>query len=87
MARPAPLTWLPLFHRALAAEIGIAFRISGVERTYFRNTLYECAKAAADAAKSVEDMRVELAKIGKERAARESALAGAQKERDDPTRS
>lgn len=48
MARPSPLTWLPLFHRALAAEIGIAFRISGVAREYFRNTLYECAKAAAD---------------------------------------
>lgn len=50
MARPNPLTWLPLWERALdpAVEIGIAFKVSGVERTYFRNTLYECRKASAD---------------------------------------
>lgn len=48
MARPSPLTWLPLYERALSQEIGIAFKISGVDRTYFRNTLYECRKAAND---------------------------------------
>lgn len=31
MARPNPLTWLPLWERALdpAIEIGIAFKVSG----------------------------------------------------------
>ena len=48
MARPSPLTWLPLFERALATEIGIAFTISGVRREYFRNTLYEARKASGD---------------------------------------
>ena len=48
MARPSPLTWLPLYERALSQEIGIAFKISGVDRNYFRNTLYECRKAAND---------------------------------------
>lgn len=50
MAKPSPLTWLPLWHRALDPdiEIGIAFRISGVDRGYFRNTLYEARKAAND---------------------------------------
>lgn len=48
MARPSPLTWLPLFERAMATEIGIAFKISGVDRQYFRNTLYECRKLAND---------------------------------------
>jgi hypothetical protein len=48
MARPNPLVWLPLFNRALEQEIGIAFRISGTPRTTFRNTLYECKKAAMD---------------------------------------
>lgn len=48
MARPSPLTWLPLWIRALEVEIGIGFRISGVRRDYFRNTLYEARKAAAD---------------------------------------
>lgn len=50
MARPSPLIWLPLWERALdpEVEIGIAFKISGVDRDYFRNTLYECRKAAAD---------------------------------------
>lgn len=50
MARPNPLTWLPLWERALdpAIEIGIAFKISGAERTYFRNTLYEAKKLSAD---------------------------------------
>lgn len=50
MVRPSPLTWLPLWERALdpEVEIGIAFKISGVDRTYFRNTLYECRKLAQD---------------------------------------
>lgn len=48
MARPSPLIWLPLFDRALTAEIGIAFKITGVERSYFRNILYDCRKAAED---------------------------------------
>ncbi len=52
MPRPNPLTWLPLWERALAPdiEIGIAFRVSGVDRGYFRNTLYECRKAAQNPA-------------------------------------
>jgi hypothetical protein len=48
MAKPSPLTWLPLWTRALDVEIGIAFSISGVRREYFRNTLYEARKQAAD---------------------------------------
>lgn len=50
MAKPSPLTWLPLWQRALdpEVEIGIAFKIAGVDREYFRNTLYECRKMAAD---------------------------------------
>ncbi len=42
MARLAPSTWLPLWHRALdpAEEIGIRFEVAGVDRDYFRNTLY-----------------------------------------------
>lgn len=48
MARPSPIIWLPLFERALETEIGIGFKVSGVARTYFRNTLYECRKLAAD---------------------------------------
>ena len=48
--RPSPLTWLPLWERALdpAVEIGIRFRVAGVDRGYFRNTLYECRKLARD---------------------------------------
>lgn len=46
MARPSPLTYLPLLTRALSAEIGIRFRVGGVAREYFRNTLYECRKQA-----------------------------------------
>jgi len=48
MARPSPLTWLPLFDRALQTEIGIAFKVSGIDRTHFRNTLYEARKQSAD---------------------------------------
>ena len=48
MAKPSPLTWLPLWTRALDVEIGIAFPISGVRREYFRNILYEARKQAAD---------------------------------------
>lgn len=48
--RPNPLTWLPLWERALDPdiEIGIGFRVSGVDRQYFRNTLYEARKASQD---------------------------------------
>ena len=48
MPRPSPLTWLPLWTRALDVEIGIRFKIAGVRRKYFRNTLYECRKQAND---------------------------------------
>lgn len=50
MPRANPLTWLPLWERALdpAIEIGIAFKISGTDRGYFRNTLYEARKASQD---------------------------------------
>lgn len=48
MPRPSPLTWLPLYERALDQEIGISFKVSGVDRGYFRNTLYECRKLAND---------------------------------------
>ncbi len=48
MARPSPAIWQPLWDRALEQEIGIAFKISGVTREYFRNTLYECKKAIGD---------------------------------------
>lgn len=48
MARLHPSTWLPLWLRALEVEIGIGFTISGVKREYFRNTLNEARKGAAD---------------------------------------
>ena len=50
MARPAPATWLPLWHRALETEIGIAFIITGITREYFRNTLNEARKQDGDPA-------------------------------------
>jgi len=46
--RPHPSTWLPIWERALAVEIGIAFRVSGVTRKYFSNILYESKKSADD---------------------------------------
>jgi hypothetical protein len=48
MQRPSPLTWLPLWERALEVEIGIGFVVEGVERDYFRNTLYEARKQSGD---------------------------------------
>jgi hypothetical protein len=48
MQRPSPLTWLPLWERALEVEIGIGFVVSGVDRDYFRNTLYETRKQSGD---------------------------------------
>lgn len=48
MARPSPTTWLPLWTRALDHEIGIRFCVAGVDRGYFRNTLYEARSAAND---------------------------------------
>lgn len=50
MARPSVLTYLPLWTRALEDEIGIRFAVAGVDRQYFRNTLYETRKAANDPA-------------------------------------
>lgn len=46
--KPSPLTYLPLWTRALDEEIGIAFSVSGVTREYFRNTLYEARKLSGD---------------------------------------
>lgn len=46
--RPSALTWLPLFHRTLDEEIGIAFIITGVPREQFRARLYECRRLARD---------------------------------------
>lgn len=53
MPRPNPATWLPLLDRALdpEIEIGIGFRVSGVERTHFRNTLYTAASQSEDPAR------------------------------------
>lgn len=48
MARPHPSTWLPLWERALAEEIGFAFKVTGVPREYFRSTLYEAKKQSGD---------------------------------------
>lgn len=48
MAKPNPLTWLPLLDRALEEEIGIAFPVSGIPRDHFRDQLYQARKAAAD---------------------------------------
>lgn len=48
MQRPSPLTWLPLWERALDVEIGIAFEVGGVDRDYFRSTLYEARKQSGD---------------------------------------
>jgi hypothetical protein len=48
MPRPSPLTWLPLLDRALEVEIGIGFTVSGMDRTQFRNTLYEARKQSED---------------------------------------
>lgn len=48
MPRPNPSTWLPLLDRALTTEIGIGFRVSGIDRIQFRNALYEARKASAD---------------------------------------
>lgn len=50
MARPSPLTYLPLWQRALDQEIGIRFCIANVDREYFRITLYECRRQANDPA-------------------------------------
>ncbi len=44
---PFPMC-LPLLHRALDEEIGVAFAVSGVPRETFRNHLYEARKASGD---------------------------------------
>lgn len=48
MAKPSPLTWLPLLTRALDVEIGIGFKVAGVSREFFRNELYEARKQDGD---------------------------------------
>lgn len=50
MAKPSPLTYLPLWHRALdpEVEIGIAFEVSGVDRGYFKTILYQARAASKD---------------------------------------
>lgn len=50
MARPHPSTWLPLWERAIdpAVEIGIRFRVSGVSREQWRDTLYTARKGSGD---------------------------------------
>lgn len=48
MAKVSPLTWLPLWQRALDVEIGIRFRVSGVERTFMRNELYDARHKSGD---------------------------------------
>ena len=48
MPRPNAITYLPLWQRALECEIGIRFKIGGVERRNFVNLLYEARKAAQD---------------------------------------
>jgi len=50
MAKPSPIIWLPLWERALdpEVEIGIAFKLSGCTREYFKTELYQCRKIAAD---------------------------------------
>ena len=50
MAKPNPLTWLPLWERALDEEIGIAFSVSGCTNEYFRNELYAARKASKNPA-------------------------------------
>ncbi len=48
MPKPSPLTWVPLWERALDEEIGIAFVLSGVDREYFRNELYIAREKSND---------------------------------------
>jgi len=48
MAKPSPLTWLPLWERALDLEIGFAFKVSGCTREYFRNELYKAKSMSGD---------------------------------------
>lgn len=48
MTRASPLTWIPLFERALDEEIGIAFTVDGIDRKYFISELYEARKQSKD---------------------------------------
>ncbi len=50
MPRPSPLTYLPLWQRALDCEIGIRFCVAGVDRRTFANQLYEARNLAKDPA-------------------------------------
>lgn len=46
MTREAPSYWLPLLDRALECEIGIGFKIEGVDRKYFNDTLCKARRAS-----------------------------------------
>lgn len=48
MAKPSPLTWLPLWERALETEIGIAFTVSGMDRVNFKVELYQARKLSGN---------------------------------------
>ena len=48
MPRPSPLTYLPLWTRALDCEIGIRFEVAGADRRVLANTLYEARTLAKD---------------------------------------
>ncbi len=48
MAKRPATHWLPILDRALQAEIGIRFPLSGGRREYFRNELYEARKQSND---------------------------------------
>lgn len=50
MARPSPLTYLPLLERALEVEIGIGFEVSGVTREYFKGYLADARKQSGNPA-------------------------------------
>lgn len=58
MANPAPVTWLPLWQRALELEIGIRFRVSGINREQFRDYLYTARKESGDP--SLQDLMMFL---------------------------
>lgn len=49
MPRPSPLTYLPLWTRALDVEIGIRFEVAGIDRQQFANVLYQARQLSNDA--------------------------------------
>jgi hypothetical protein len=46
--RPSPLTYVPIWERAFAEEIGFGFKVTNMPREQFRNILYECRKMSGD---------------------------------------